>query len=49
MGFDDAKTFIINSLRNEIEHLENLKDIKDSKSILQEILQKKGFDVPVYK
>ena len=49
MGFDDAKKFIINSLRNEIEHLENLKDIKDSKSILQEILQKKGFDVPVYK
>ena len=31
------------------EHLENLKDIKDSKSILQEILQKKGIDVPVYK
>ena len=26
-----------------------LKDIKDSKSILQEILQKKGIDVPVYK
>ena len=49
MGFDEAKKFIINSLRNEIQHLENLKDIKDSKSILQEILQKKGIDVPVYK
>jgi len=49
MGFDDVKKFIINSLRNEIEHLENLKDIKDSKSILQEILQKKGIDVPIYK
>lgn len=47
-GYDQAKKFILNCLRNEIHNLNSFNNFKDPKSLLQEELQKIGESLPIY-
>ena len=48
-GLDGANQFLDTLYFEEFSKLEPLEDLKDSKSQLQEILQKKGLPLPKYK
>lgn len=47
-GFDQADEFILRVLKNQIEAIEGPEKIRDPKSRLQEIIQKKSHTQPVY-
>lgn len=47
-GIDEARTFVLNYIKEYIEHVEENEEILDFKSILQEYIQKKFKIVPTY-
>ena len=47
-GFEQSKAFILRFFQKQLEQLEPEVVYKDSKSQLQEVLQKRGLDLPMY-
>ncbi|MBM01886.1 MAG: ribonuclease III [Chloroflexi bacterium] len=47
-GYEYVKKFTLNLLKNSLEDLEKLKNYKDSKSMLQELVQAESLDPPKY-
>ena len=47
-GFEPARKFVLSILASELDSVGTASDLRDPKTELQEILQSKGNDVPVY-
>ncbi len=48
-GYEATKKFLEKNLFNKFDQIKKLKLYQDSKSLLQEIVQSKNFDAPLYK
>lgn len=48
-GYETTKKFLKENLFNKFDQIKEQKLYQDSKSLLQEIVQSKGFEAPVYK
>jgi len=48
-GYETTKQFLEKNLFNKFEQIKKEKLYQDSKSVLQEIVQAKGFEAPIYK
>jgi ribonuclease III len=48
-GYEATKKFLKENLFNKFDQIKEQKLYQDSKSLLQEIVQSKGFEAPVYK
>ncbi len=48
-GYETTKKFLKENLFNKFDEIKKQKLYQDSKSVLQEIVQAKGFEAPIYK